>query len=312
MKISSPLLGCLAKIGATLLLLAVLFFALDTGKLADAIFRVHPVNMALGIVLCGLFVAARMAKWVFLTRRNGLSAPTPVMARSMLFALALGIVTPGRVGEVVAILPFPANERGEALFAYAYDRLGELSTVIVFCVPAAIVFLPRYGFAIAICLLAGTASAIAIMESQRLRAWVIRRLPKRTPRRIGEILAAPIRAPALYWLISAICYLLTYASVAAFMAGAEPIPSLSALLVLPIVTLSNLVTITVGGLGVREGLAALVSPTAGLTPEVTAAAFFLSFLWTRLAPGLVGVLLAHFLGYSFAPPAEQGLRPRED
>jgi len=312
MKISSPHFGRIAKIGATLLLLAILFLTLDVEKLADAVFRVHPLSMAAGIVLCGFFVAARMAKWVILARSNSLSAPTPVMVRSMLLALALGIVTPGRVGEVVAIVPFPAAERGKALLAYAYDRLGELSTVILFCVPAAIIFLPHYGLPIAICLIIGTAGAVSMMESRRLRGWIIRHLPKRTPRRVGEILAAPIRAPALYWFVSGICYLLTYASVAAFMAGAEPIPSLSALLILPIVTLSNLVTITIGGLGVREGLAALVSPAAGLTPEVTAAAFFLSFFWTRLVPGLIGVLLTQFMGLGLTPQAGQSSRPGED
>ena len=67
---------------------------------------------------------------------------------------------------------------------------------------------------------------------------------------------------------------------------------------LPPVTLSNLVTITVGGLGLREGLAALLGPVGGIMPEVAAAAFFLSFFWTRLLPGLVGVgwNLAHGTG----------------
>jgi uncharacterized membrane protein YbhN (UPF0104 family) len=311
-NISSPLVRRIAKIGATLILLAVLFWTLDAAKLADAVFRIQPIWMAAGVALCGLFVATRMAKWIVLTRGNNLSASTSMMVRSMLFALALGIVTPGRVGEVVAIFPFPVAERGKALFAYLYDRLGELSMVILFCVPATIVFLPGWGLLIAVCLLAGTAGAVATMESRRLRLWVIRRLPRRTPRRLGEILAAPIRAPARYWLVSGVSYLLAYASVAAFIAGAEPIPSLRALLVLPVVTLSNLVTITVGGLGVREGLAALVSPAAGLTPEVTAGAFFLSFFWTRMVPGLIGLLLAHFTGYGFAPREEQASQSGKD
>ena len=76
-----------------------------------------------------------MAKWVFLARANDLVAPAIVMVRSMLFALALGIVTPVRVGEAVAILPLPPAERAMSILAYLYDRLGELATVVLFCVP---------------------------------------------------------------------------------------------------------------------------------------------------------------------------------
>jgi hypothetical protein len=290
----------LIKIALTLVLLAALIHALDMRKLADATFRVDPAWMMAGIALCFLFVATRMAKWVILARANDLVAPTIVMVRSMLFALALGIVTPGRVGEAVAILPLPAAERAKSILAYLYDRLGELNTVILFCVPAALVFLAGWGPPVAFCLVAGVLIGVAAMESRRLRLSLVALLPRWTPRRIGEILGAPIHASLRYWLVSLACYLLTYASVACFMQGAEPVASWRALLVLPVVTLSNLVTITIGGLGVREGLAALVSPAAGLTPEVTAAAFFLSFVWTRLVPGLLGLAWTLVGGYGVA------------
>jgi hypothetical protein len=310
--IAAPVARRLGKVAATLVLLAALLYALDTRKLADAIFRIDPAWMAIGVALCFLFAATRMAKWVILARGNGLFAPVPVMVRSMLFALALGIVTPGRVGEVVAILPLPPAQRSKAILAYLYDRIGELDTVLLFCVPAALAFLPGWGLAVALVLIAGTGSVIAAMESRRLRLWIVALLPRWTPRRIGEILGAPIHASARYWAVSLVCYVLTYASVAAFMAGAERVGSLRAVLVLPVVTLSNLVTVTVGGLGVREGLAALVSPAAGLTPEVTAAAFFLSFFWTRLVPGLAGLAWVLVSGHGFAPTAARPSLRGED
>jgi hypothetical protein len=301
--IAAPAAGHLAKLAVTLILVGALLYALDTRRLADAVFRIDAAWMAAGIALCFLFVATRMAKWVILARGNGLVAPISVMVRSMLLALALGIITPGRVGEVVAILPLPAGQRGKAILAYLYDRIGELDTVILFCVPAALVFLPGWGPAAALVLIAGTAAVVAAMESRRLRLRIAALLPRWMPRRVGEVLGAPIHASARYWGVSLACYLRTYASVAAFMAGAAPIGSLRGLLVLPVVTLSNLLTVTVGGLGVREGLAALVSPAAGLTPEVAAAAFFLSFFWTRLVPGLAGLAWVLVGGTGFAPRA---------
>ena len=69
-----------------------------------------------------------------------------------------------------------------------------------------------------------------------------------------------------------IAYFLTgYLLLTCFIVGIEPIDNWHAVFILPVVTLSNLISITIGGLGVREGLAAALSPSVGLAPEVAAA-----------------------------------------
>jgi glycosyltransferase 2 family protein len=287
------------KFLATLLILGALFFTLDSSKFVDAIFRIEPWWMTLGVALSFIFVALRMLKWKLLANSNGLHASGLVLVRCMLFALALGIITPGRIGEAVAIMPFAPPDRGKTIVAYVYDRIGELATVILFCVPATFMFVPVWGSVLALALAFGSLGMIFLLNSQRLRPWITGKLPEAISGRLAKISEASIHAPARYWLLSIVIYIVTYASIAAFVAGADPNMTLKALLVLPVVTLSNLVTITIGGLGIREGLAALVSPAAGLIPEVTAAAFFLSFFWTRLLPGLVGAIWTMAAGYKF-------------
>lgn len=277
------------KIALTVALLAALLFSLDVSRFAAAIFQVDPSWMVLGIALCFLFVAVRMLKWIFLARANGLQAPPLELVRAMMFALALGIVTPGRVGEVAAISPFTPADRPRAILAYVFDRIGELATVLLFCAPAAFAFLPGWGLLIGLGLCVGSVGIVLAVQVPWLRRQIAARLPQRTPARLREVLGSVIEVPVAYWLISLVTYLVTYASVAAFIAGSQPIDSALALLLLPPVTLSNLVTITIGGLGLREGLAALLGPAGGVLPEVAAAAFFLSFFWTRLVPGLLGV-----------------------
>lgn len=277
------------KIALTVALLAALLFSLDVSRFAAALFQVDPVWMLLGVALCFFFVAARMLKWIYLARANGLVAPPLELVRAMMFALALGIVTPGRVGEVAAISPFAPADRPRAILAYVFDRIGELATVLLFCAPAAIVFLPGWGVLIGLALCVGSVAIVLAVQVPWLRRQIAARLPQRTPARLREVLGSVIAVPPAYWLISLVTYLVTYASVAAFIAGSQPIDSGLALLLLPPVTLSNLVTITIGGLGLREGLAALLGPAGGVLPEVAAAAFFLSFFWTRLVPGLLGI-----------------------
>ncbi len=277
------------KIALTVALLAALLLSLDLSRFSAALFRVDAGWMVIGILLCFAFVGARMFKWIFLARANGLVAPPVDLVRAMAFALALGIITPGRVGEVAAIAPFPADDRPRALLAYVFDRVGELATVLLFCAPAALLFLPGWGLLIGAGLFFGSIGIVLAVQVPALRRFIAARLPKRTPARLRDVLGSVIAVPPAYWLLSLVTYFITYASVAAFIAGSEQITNALALLLLPPVTLSNLITITIGGLGLREGLAALLAPAGGVSPEVAAAAFFLSFFWTRLVPGLLGV-----------------------
>jgi uncharacterized membrane protein YbhN (UPF0104 family) len=248
-------------------------------------------SLALGVLLCFAFAAARISKWLLLLKVNGLRASSVDLVRSMLFALALGIVTPLRIGEVVAVAPFPASgERSKSLLVYLFDRVGELSTVLFFIAPAIYFLLPGVGAPLAALILAVSLSMPFVLQATRWRSWLARRLGTRLSPQLEDFLISDVRASSAYWLWSCFTYLLNYVSLAVFIQGFGPIEQLSSLIVLPVVTLSNLLTITVGGLGVREGLAALLSPAVGLTPEHVAGAFFLSFVFTRLVPGLAGLI----------------------
>ena len=272
-------------------LIAALVYWLDMGALLKSTQRIQSGHFIVGILLCFAFVAARIFKWILILRMNGLSAPLVDIVRSMLFALAVGIVTPVRIGEVVAVAPFPASEtRTRSLTVYLFDRVGELSTVFLFSAPACYLLLPGVGKPLAVGLVILSLVMPVFLQISFWRLWIARRLEGKVSSKLTAFLTSDIKATPAYWLWSCFSYLLTYASIAVFIDGFEPISHLSSLMVLPVVTISNLITITIGGLGVREGLAALLSPSVGMTPEFVAAAFFLSFVFTRALPGLFGLI----------------------
>jgi uncharacterized membrane protein YbhN (UPF0104 family) len=281
----------LARIAITGSLIAALVYWLDMGALLKSAQRMQAGHLAVGILLCFAFVAARIFKWILILRINGLSAPLVAIVRSMLFALAVGIVTPVRIGEVVAVAPFPPSEtRSRSLTVYLFDRVGELSTVFLFSAPACYLLLPGLGKPLAVGLVILSLAMPLILQISFWRLCIARRFEGKVSNRLTAFLSSDIKASPAYWLWSCFTYLLTYASIAVFIHGFEPISQLSSLMVLPVVTISNLVTITIGGLGVREGLAALLSPSVGLTPEFVAVAFFLSFVFTRALPGMFGLI----------------------
>jgi len=283
----------------TALLMAALLYWLDMRALLASTGEMHLSYLVLGVALCSAFVAARIYKWVLILRVNGLSAPPVDITRAMLFALAVGIVTPVRIGEVVAVAPFQADDtRSRSLMVYLFDRVGELSIVFLFSAPACYLLLPHVGELLAAGLVAASLAMPLILHMRSWRLWIAKRFAARFSSKIEAFLTSDIRASVSYWLWSCFTYLLTYASITVFIRGFGTIPALASLMILPVVTISNLLTITIGGLGVREGLAALLSPSVGMTPEYVAAAFFLSFVFTRVLPGLVGLMWFFLSGRS--------------
>ena len=134
------------KVAVTIVVLGLLARFLDIEKLSDAIVAVDWHWMLLGCAASAIFVALRIEKWRELTSKNGLYANRSETARASLFALALGLVTPARAGEVAAVAPFGPGAKRKAVLTHAYDRICELFAVLALCLPAALILLGWPGF----------------------------------------------------------------------------------------------------------------------------------------------------------------------
>jgi glycosyltransferase 2 family protein len=279
----------LAKIVTTIALVGIIFYTLDSKQLVAAVSAINTRWLLVGIISSVAFVVSRILKWIILTRSNGLHAPTRDVGRTMLFSLALGIVTPGRFGEMIVVRPYDPSKRLSALLLYVYDRLGELCVVLACSIPALIFFFQPYGLLVAVGFTGAIVFALAATGARTLRTKLAELLFLTRMKKFCEILSADFKIPVAYWAVCMANYLLAYILVVAFILGNQPITDWSAVLLLPLITLSNLISITVGGLGVREGLAASLLPMTNVSAEVGAASFFLSFVFTRVVPGLVGL-----------------------
>jgi uncharacterized membrane protein YbhN (UPF0104 family) len=74
------------------------------------------------------------------------------------------------------------------------------------------------------------------------------------------------------------------------------------LLTFPLVILTNILPLTVGGLGIREGTAAALLSHYGVSPADAALVAFLSFVMNTALPGLVGAFLTPVAGNRPAKP----------
>ena len=287
--VKRPPISMILKLVATVVILALVFYSLDLDKLSGALSAIDWHWLVLGSAASALFVSLRIIKWRELTRTNGMNASGKEIARTALLGLAVGLITPVRLGELVGVAP--SRGRIAAELSSPTAMTGSTSCLRCWC----------SAFRRRSCCLAGPGAWSASASSQpmglaspwrsrptgdrnseasrcyaKCRSSTLCSAPSSRPRRSIGCCPSPTSLPATLLLMC-------------FIVGIEPIHDWHAVFILPVVTLSNLISITIGGLGVREGLAAALSPSVGLAPEVAAAAFFLSFFSTRLIPGIIGL-----------------------
>lgn len=125
----------LFKVVLTLILIAYLVYRLDWRGVVSSLSKSHPILFLLGIILSGVFVGIRIAKWQLLARTNQLIAPHTEVIRLTLLSLVMGMITPARVGELLCVGCFSETERRKGVFLFAFDRYAELCTVLVLSIP---------------------------------------------------------------------------------------------------------------------------------------------------------------------------------
>ena len=156
-----PPLTMILKLVATVVILALVVYSLDLEKLSGALSAIDWHWLVLGSLASALFVSLRIIKWRELTRRNGMNASGKEIARTALLGLAVGLITPVRLGELVGVAPFPRSDRGKAILSHGYDRLYELFAVLVFSLPAAFLLLGWTGRLVSVAIVALTGSALS-------------------------------------------------------------------------------------------------------------------------------------------------------
>jgi uncharacterized membrane protein YbhN (UPF0104 family) len=239
-------------------------------------------------------MAVRVSKWALQLRTLGFGFHPPTLARNFLLAVLLGAVTPMRVGEawrLDAVQLAPGEKAPQLavigaslLLEKAYEVLGLLLLV------AASALLLDEGRA----LLLSTAPLLAV-------GFVLGVAPTRPPASLLHALPTRIRTLLAEPLLRARDGLggrgrlgllgLTLASHLLNYAGGLHVYRLfgdmSAALFLgraPLVTLTNVLPVSVGGFGVREVAAMELFGAAGYPPSSAAVAASLMFLGANLVP----------------------------
>jgi uncharacterized membrane protein YbhN (UPF0104 family) len=259
-----------------LALVAVIFKTLGLADLGRAFVSI-PVGHVMEAVLGALVVVAgHSLRFHVLLRRV---APEVGFGRSLaatVAGLGVGLVTPGRMGEAVRILPFPGR-RAEALGALLVERLSLLLTLL----GVAALCAAWYDHIMAV---AATGALAALTLLVIFRGRLSARLAKRTrPGGKAALLMESLNEFRTGDIMISIALAVGCMAVQAWQLHIlinrpDSLGFFKVLTLFPLSVLTSLIPVTVGGLGIREGTLIALLASDSVPSEAIAAASLVFYL----------------------------------
>ncbi|MBI4021230.1 MAG: flippase-like domain-containing protein [Candidatus Aenigmarchaeota archaeon] len=198
--------------------------------------------------------------------------------KTYLFGWALGLVTPGKVGEfAISFFLRDKIEVGKTAAVYALDKATTILVLILFSMLGMALFLdPTTAWALSATFIGLWIAGVAVIFSDRGRALVRRLLRGRAELFAGfaetfisylktrkRYVAGAVALAATRWVLNVIVVLLVFLSVG------QPVPFLILLAIVPLSSLASILPITFSGLGVREGVFIFLTAQAGIASSVS-------------------------------------------
>jgi uncharacterized protein (TIRG00374 family) len=307
------------QLGRTLLrLLGPLLLVLVIARMDDPAALVHAVGgaqvapLGLAVALNGVALLLKVARWDVLLRTRGVRYPWSRATSAFLTSMYLGMLTPGRVGDVLrarylrhdAQVPY-----AEGIASVVMDRLCDTYVLAAFVAFAA----ARYGAALGERLSWITWGAVAAVVVGPL-VLLVPGLAERLLRRVYDKLGRddhdglPLFLEALRANVGRSLWLTLPLTLAAFFVNylqgwliasslGLPLSFVDATCLLAVASLLGLLPISISGVGVRELFFAVVFPTLGLSAAAGVSFGLVVFFTLYLVNVAVG-----FVSWQLSPP----------
>ncbi|MAT40016.1 MAG: hypothetical protein CL946_10480 [Ectothiorhodospiraceae bacterium] len=259
---------------------------------ADAV----PLSAALILLLPNLYV--QFAKWRYLLRSAGHSAEDGDVLVSILGGFAAGILTPARIGEFGGrLIGMGGHEKNSVLGLVAVDKAATmLMTVSAGIIASAMLFIDGVSISMRIpAIIAAVSMPIAAIEvflrlmkssrgdgGGRLKQWLSSLMHG-----AGKLTRRNLYGTAGYSALFYAVFVLQYLLLVSAFGAIEVLPTVEAIAA-TLFAKTVIPPVTLGELGIREGLSVAILGFTGISKSAAFNAAFLLFCINVLIPALAG------------------------
>jgi uncharacterized membrane protein YbhN (UPF0104 family) len=284
------------RYGLTLIVLGVVALRVHPQTLTSAARAAQPGQIVAAMVLTAPFLYCKALRWYLMLRAAAVQAGFGEALLSLIGGMGLALVTPARLGELVRVAYLRDPQKLKIGGLVMIDKGLDVLVLCGLAIPGAWALLgPLAGLAF----VAATAVGLVVVYNPvRVQAGLVRltrRLRPGPAERLHRVWASleslSPRATTVFLGLTLLSFVVVLIQFGIILSDwRSPTPSV-VLLTFPIVILTNVLPVTVGGLGVREGAAALLLAHYGVPAADAVLAALLMFAINTALPGVIGALL---------------------
>jgi uncharacterized membrane protein YbhN (UPF0104 family) len=285
------------KAACTVLLIGLLLVWVGPGKVWVSLAGSNPWLLALSLIFTPAVIGIKTLRWLLLARTQGPISLKEAL-RSYLAGLTLAVLTPLAAGETGRGLFVRTGDRAGLTGKVVLDKLVDLSTVSIFAsigltlteesaaqavgvVIFAIVVVAWGGM---LCLLPKLEMWIAGADGGWLTSF-------RIPAIVSGLTSIPRSQLALNMALSLAGFTIFYSQAFVLLLAFWSEAPWTVVPYFPIITLSTILPIAIGGVGIREWTAILLLRRFGVAESVAFNTFFTHFVVVQLLPALAGAAI---------------------
>ncbi len=273
------------KIAATLIILAVIFWKMNLSSFYTEISTLKFLPLFLAVLITFPAMYLRAWRWKEAIRTVKADFPLRNLLQFTYISLTLGLVTPGRLGEFIKVHHLSKKsgiETKKSLYTVLLDKLMDISTVLVFSTLGAYFLFGQKNWLLLLFIILFLFSLFFYMPYNLfLRFSSYLPLLKRyfsSLRDYNLPFSSSLRLSLLSYLIWLSLALQGF--IILWMMGTETLSFWAVLGVVSLMSFSSFIPITIGGLGLREALAAFLLLSFGIAAEK---AVLFSLLYTAVS-----------------------------
>jgi uncharacterized protein (TIRG00374 family) len=279
----------------SLIILVVIFYNVgwfQTVNAVDAIVRSDYILFSI-IGLIG-YLLFRSYRWLLVVQALYPQVPLRQAVLSFLYGLGLGLITPGRLGEISRAVTLPAADKQFLGGFVIWEKVIDLLVLILIAgvgigmlygpLPLMVALLTVAGLIVLLKYLEKSERAISRIPSQTVRSYALK-LRESIGYFDGKFLCYQV---LLSFAVQSTLFIVYYFVLNAY----EPVELWTIFIVQPIVMLSNALPLTAGGLGAREAASVLLYGKFGITSTAALSAPLIVYLFGDVLPALIGLVLS--------------------
>ena len=283
-----------------ILTIIVVIYLIDSIGLKNTYNTLIIGNMGYFIFACmlaPLFICIKTLKWHLMIHNAGAKEDFSTSFNAMLSGLGFGIFTPARAGEIMRIKYYKSVEKITLGGLVIIDRIIDIITILLLGIYFVLV---QFGILSALSLLFICIFSLLmlgpLMNSYKLlpNKWKSKKLYVFLEKIGYGSNVLKLKNFSVLVIVSVFNWLLITLQFYFILNMYSSCNYSVALGSLPVIQLSNLIPVTIAGIGIREYLSVLVLQLYDVPNQIAAISAFFLFIIDIFIPGIIGLLLFGF------------------